>query len=70
MCNERTLLARYRRLRAWVEGERRRLARTGKRPTQRYLRRARLVTEVDAVTLRELMRELRTFSARRRARGA
>ena len=63
------VLARYRRMRAWVARERRRLARTGERPSQRFLRRARLVTEVDAVTLRELMRELRPFSARPRARA-
>lgn len=61
MCTERELLARYRALRARVATERRRLARTGERPSQRYLRRARLCDEVDAVTLRELLRELRAF---------
>ena len=68
--NEKEIMARYRALRLWVERERRRLARTGERPAQRYLRRARLLTEVDAITLRELLRELRAFSGRRRARGA
>jgi hypothetical protein len=52
------LLARYRAMRHWVQRERRRLKRTGARPTQRYLRRARLVVEVDEVTFRELVREL------------
>lgn len=53
------LLARYRALRRWVEVERRRLAKTGARPSQTYLRRARLVLEVDAITFKELVRELR-----------
>jgi hypothetical protein len=52
------LLARYRALVRWVELERARLERTGDRPTQRYLRRARLVLEIDEVTFRELAREL------------
>ncbi len=55
----RDLLARYCALQRWVERERRRLARTGERPTQRYLRRARLLVEVDERTFRELVRELR-----------
>jgi hypothetical protein len=58
------LLARYRRMRAWVASERRRVARTRERPSQRYLRRARLLIEVDDVTFRELARELRAFSGR------
>jgi len=52
------LVARYRALRRWVERERRRLEKSGERPTQRYLRRARLIVEVDAITMRELVREL------------
>ena len=55
------VLARYGRMRAWVARERRRLARTGKRPSQRYLRRARLVDDIDPRSLRELLRELREF---------
>jgi len=55
------LLARYRRLRAWVRRHR------GRRD-QVYLRRARLVDDVDARTLRELLRELRAFSSRRALR--
>lgn len=39
--------------------QRRRLECTGERPSQRYLRRARLLDQVDLVTLRELVRELR-----------
>lgn len=58
------LVARYRALQRWVERERRRLERAGARPGQRYLRRARLVDEVDPRTLRELVRELRAFSGR------
>jgi len=53
------VLVRYRRLQAWVERERRRLRRTGARPSQRFLRRARLVADVDERTMRELVRELR-----------
>jgi len=60
--NEKEILARYRALRRWVERERRRLARTGGRPAQRYLRRARLVMEVDEVTFRELVQELRALT--------
>jgi len=52
------LMARYRALQRWVERERGRLEKSGERPTQRYLRGARLVVEVDAVTMRELAREL------------
>ncbi len=55
------VFTRYARLRAWVARERRRLVHTGERPTQRYLRRARLVIEVDAVTIRELVREMRAI---------
>lgn len=62
--NEKAILARYRRLRTWVAQERRRLERTGERPTQRYLRRARLLMDVDALTFRELVRELRAVSGR------
>jgi len=43
----KNLMARYRALVRWVEQERRRLERTGGRKTQRYLRRARLMLEVD-----------------------
>lgn len=56
-------MARYRALRRWVEAERLRLAKTGARPSQRYLRRARLVLEVDAITMRELVRELTSFES-------
>ena len=56
------LLARYRELQRWVTQERRRLAKSGKRGSQRYLRRARLLVEVDERTLRELLRELREVS--------
>lgn len=55
-------LARYRAMRRWVERERRRLKRTGERPSQAYLRRARLLIEVDATTFRELVQELRGFA--------
>jgi hypothetical protein len=61
----RDLIARYRALRRWVERERRHLARTGERPTQRYLRRSRLVDDVDPMTLRELVRELRALTLAR-----
>lgn len=57
---EKELLARYRRMRAWVERERKR-RRPEERRDQRYLRRTRLVCEIDAVTLRELLVELREF---------
>ena len=57
--NEKEILARYRALRRWVERERRRLERTGERPSQRYQRRARLVDDIDPLSLRELLRELR-----------
>lgn len=57
--NERDFLRRFRDLQRWVERERRRLKQTGERATQRYLRRSRLVVDVDPITLRELVRELR-----------
>jgi hypothetical protein len=56
--DERELLAAYRALCANVARENRRLAQTGERPTQRHLRRARLVLEIDRRTFRELAREL------------
>lgn len=57
---EAEMFARYRRLRAAIA--RRRRAR-GKRPlTQRELRQGRLCEEIDPITFRELMRELRRFS--------
>ena len=59
------LLARYRQMKAWVARERRRIAATGERPTQRYLRRSRLVDDVDPLSLRELLRELLALSVRR-----
>lgn len=62
--NEKEILARYRKMRAWVERERRRLARTGERKSQRYLRRSQLVDDVDPITLRELMRELAALRTR------
>jgi len=58
--DEREILARYRALQRWVWGERKRLTRTGEPKSQRYLRRARLLVEVDEVTFRELVKELRT----------
>jgi len=62
--NEREILARYRAMRRWVVRERRRLKRAGERPSQTYLRRARLVIEVDSTTCRELVRELRALDLR------
>ena len=59
--NEKDLLRRYVRMRAWVTLEQRRLEKTGERKSQRYLRRARLVDDVDTITLRELVRELRAL---------
>ena len=56
--NEREIVARYRALVRWAERERRRLEKTGERPSQHYLRRARLIIEVDAITMRELVRAL------------
>jgi len=56
--NEKDVLARYSRLQAWVRRERRRLDRTGQRPSQVFLRRARLLDEFDHLSLRELLREL------------
>jgi hypothetical protein len=56
--NEKEVLARYRRLQAWVRRERRRLERTRERPSQVYLRRARLLVDMDHLSLRELLREL------------
>ena len=58
--NAKDILARFRAMRRWVERERRRLEKTGERKSQRYLRRARLVDDVDPITLRELVRELRS----------
>ena len=57
--NEKEILARYRALRRWVERERKRLQRTGERPSQQFLRRARLLDEIGTVTLSELVRELK-----------
>lgn len=51
-------MARYRALKRWVERERARLKETGQRPSQRFLRRARLALDSDPRTLRELLREL------------
>ena len=56
------IVAQFGRLRAWVARERRRLATTGNRPTQRYLRRARLCAEIDARILRDLVRELHALT--------
>ena len=66
--NEREVLARYRAMKRWVERERQRLERTGGRKSQRFLRRSRLVIDVDPITLRELIRELDLFTVRRRRR--
>ena len=57
-------MAKYRALVRWVERERARLEKTGERKCQRYLRRARLVLEIDELTFRELARELETVSRR------
>jgi hypothetical protein len=62
---EKQIVGRYRAMRAWVARERWRLERTGERPSQRYLRRARLVDDVDLITLRELVRELRLLRTAR-----
>jgi len=56
------VLARYRAMQRWVAPERRRLKRTGGRKSQKYMRRARMLIEVDAVTLRELIGEMKGFS--------
>ena len=55
--NEKEILARYRRMRAWVARERKK----GRRD-QVFLRRGRLVEEIDLVSLRELVRELKAFA--------
>ncbi|MEQ1895049.1 MAG: hypothetical protein ABL998_21115 [Planctomycetota bacterium] len=54
-------MARFRAMERWVERERRRLEETGERKSQRFLRRARLVDDVDPLTLKELLRELKDF---------
>jgi len=59
--NEREILRKYGQMKAWVARERRRLKRTGERPTQQYLRRSRLVDDTDPISLRELLRELRSM---------
>jgi len=56
--NEKKFFARFRAMKRWVERERRRLEKTGARKSQRYLRRSRLIDDVDPMTLRELLREL------------
>ena len=66
--NEKEVLVRFRAIKRWVERERRRLEKTGERKSQGYLRRARLVMEIDPITLRELVRELRAVSGRRLGR--
>ena len=63
------LMARYRALVRWVEQERRRLEKTGGKKSQRYLRRARLVLEVDELTFTELVRELYPRTPPRSGRG-
>ena len=63
--NEKEILARYLRMKSWVARERRRLATSGERPTQRYLRRSRLVDDTDPLSLRELLRELRAITPRK-----
>ena len=62
--NANEILPHYESLKRWVERERRRLEKTGERKSQRFLRRSRLVLDVDPITLRELVRELRAFSGR------
>jgi hypothetical protein len=51
-------MARYRALVRWVESERARLEKTEKRPSQLYLRRARLVLDSDPTSFMELLREM------------
>ena len=58
------LMARFRAMERWVERERRRLEETGERKSQRFLRRSRLVDDVDPLTLRELLRELRAIGSK------
>lgn len=55
------VLPRFRAMERWVERERARLEKTGEKKSQRFLRRARLVDDVDPLTLRELLRELKDF---------
>ena len=57
-------MARFRAMERWVERERRRLEETGERKSQRFLRRSRLVDDVDPLTLRELLRELRAIGSK------
>ena len=59
--NAKEILPRYRAMCRWVERERRRLEKAGERKSQRFLRRSRLVDDVDPITLRELVRELRSI---------
>ena len=63
---EKDVMARYRAMRRWVERERRRLERCGERKSQRFLRRSRLVDDIDPITLRELLSELRTMPRSKR----
>ena len=67
--SEREILARYHAMKRWVERERRRLARTRGRPSQKYLRRSRIVDDTDPVSLRDLLRELQTVTTRKAGRG-
>jgi len=62
--NAKEILPRYRAMCRWVERERRRLEKTGERKSQQFLRRSRLVLNVDPITVRELVRELQAFSGR------
>ena len=62
--NEKEIMAAYHAMRRWVARERRRLEKTGERKSQQFLRRARLVDDVDLITMQELVRELRAFSRR------
>jgi hypothetical protein len=67
--NEKDVLARYRAMKRWIEREWRRLDRTGERPSQRYLRRSRLVDDIDPLTLRAFLRELRDLASPGGKRG-
>ena len=61
----REAVAAYVQMQRWVKGERRRLGKSGERPSIVYLRRSRLVDSVDPRGLFVLLRELQQFLVRR-----
>lgn len=63
MWNEDELLAAYRELEAWVHREQVRLEGEAELPSQPYLRRLRLVTDIGELEFRELLAELRDFGS-------